>query len=305
SRRRRASQHTSANDKGYSPQQVKQDNNELAQLQQLSLASRNDGSNQQQYTSKPAPLFVIEHGNVVPPLQKQLSASDKPFSKATEKATLQKVLEQETVGEKLPADNQSQSQEKSANKANDLSNRAHEPKASVDTHASSNNARSSAYAERNVAQSPALVSMNNEPIPHKRRRRQPTEAENTVTKNTETKNTGTVAKANGAKKVVSIDSNSNEKAADKYAKKSPKPADNSTDNAIAKAPKPVKAKRDANSQSANNQSANNQSVNNQSVNNQSANGHIDANKAVNSNMNANKGPVPSKRRRRQPSTDDI
>ena len=305
SRRRRASQHTSANDKGYSPQQVKQDNNELAQLQQLSLASRNDGSNQQQYTSKPAPLFVIEHGNVVPPLQKQLAASDKSLPKATQKAPIQKVLEQETVGEKLPADNQSQSQEKSANKANDLSNRAHEPKASVDTHASSNNARSSAYAERNVAQSPALVSMNNEPIPHKRRRRQPTEAENTVTKNTETKNTGTVAKANGAKKVVSIDSNSNEKAADKYAKKSPKPADNSTDNAIAKAPKPVKAKRDANSQSANNQSANNQSVNNQSVNNQSANGHIDANKAVNSNMNANKGPVPSKRRRRQPSTDDI
>ena len=203
------------------------------------------------------------------------------------------MLEQETVGEKLPADNQSQSQEKSANKANDLSNRSHAQKASVATYASSNNARSSAYVERNVAQSPALVSMNNEPIPHKRRRRQTTEAENN-----ETKNTGTVAKASGAKKVVSIDSNSNEKAADKYAKKAPKPVDNSTDNAIAKAPKPVKAssakptkaKRYASSQSATNQSSNEQQ---------------DANKVANSNMNVNKGPVPSKRRRRQPSTDDI
>ena len=297
SRRRRAS-HANHTSKNHSAQQLAQDNNELAQLQQLSLASLNDGANQQQYTSKPAPLFVIEHGNIVPPFQKQLSASDKALPKAIKKAPIQKVLEQETVGEKLASDNQSQSQEKSANKANDLSNRSHAQKASVATHASSNNARSSAYAERNVAQSPALVSMNNEPIPHKRRRRQPTEAENTVTKNTVTKNTGTVAKASGAKKVVSIDSNNSEKAANEYAKKAPKPADNSTDNAIAKAPKPVKAssdkpvtaKRDANSQSANNQSAT---------------GHIDANKTVNSNMNANKGPVPSKRRRRQPSTDDI
>mgnify|MGYP006875174623 FL=1 len=186
SRRRRAS-HANHTSKNHSAQQLAQDNNELAQLQQLSLAIRNDGNNQQQYTSKPAPLFVIEHGNIVPPLQKQLSASDKTLPKATEKATLQKVLEQETVGEKLPADNQSQSQEKSANKANDLSNRSHAQKASVATHASSTNARSPAYAERNVAQSPALVSMNNEPIPHKRRRRQTTEAENNETKNNETK----------------------------------------------------------------------------------------------------------------------
>ena len=296
SRRRRAS-HANHTSKNHSAQQLAQDNNELAQLQQSSLASRNDGSNQQ-HTPKPAPLFVIEHGNIVPPFQKQLSASDKPFSKATQKAPIQKVLEQGTVGEKLPADNQSQSQEKSANKANDLSSRSHAQKASVATHASSTNARSPAYAERNVAQSPALVSMNNEPIPHKRRRRPPTVTKNTETENTETKNTGTVAKTSGAKKVVSIDSNSNEKAADKYAKKAPKPVDNSTDNAIAKAPKPVKAssakptkaKRYASSQSATNQSSNEQQ---------------DANKVANSNMNVNKGPVPSKRRRRQPSTDDI
>ena len=276
SRRRRASQHTSANNKDYSPQQIAQDNNELAQLQKLSLASRNDGSSQ--HTPKPAPLFVIEHSNVVPPLKKQLSGSNEVLPKASiQKAPIQKVLEQE----------------KAANKANDSDSRSSAKKASAETQASSNNARTSAYAERNVAQSPALVSMNNEPIPHKRRRRQPTVIENT----------GVVAKVSSTKKAVVIDTNSNEKAVGKYAKKVPKPASHSNDNAIAKAPKPVKAlsaKLAKGVQVANKQDANKEEASNQNISNK-----IDANKIAISNMNANKGPVPSKRRRRQPSNGDV
>ena len=276
SRRRRASQHTSANNKDYSPQQIAQDNNELAQLQKLSLASRNDGSSQ--HTPKPAPLFVIEHSNVVPPLKKQLSGSNEVLPKSSiQKAPIQKVLEQE----------------KAANKANDSDSRSSAKKASAETQASSNNARTSAYAERNVAQSPALVSMNNEPIPHKRRRRQPTVIENT----------GVVAKVSSTKKAVVIDTNSNEKAVGKYAKKVPKPASHSNDNAIAKAPKPVKAlsaKLAKGVQVANKQDANKEEASNQNISNK-----IDANKIAISNMNANKGPVPSKRRRRQPSNGDV
>ena len=276
SRRRRASQHTSANNKGYSPQQYTQDNNELAQLQQLSLASSNNASNQQQ-TSKPAPLFVIEHGNVVPPLKKQLSGSDKSLPK-----TPQKVLEQE----------------KSANKANDLNSSSHAKKAPADTQASSNNACATAYAERNVAQSPALVSMNNEPVPHKRRRRQPTVIENTVTENI-----GTAEKVSSGKKAAVINAHSSEKTSGEYAKKVPKPADHSTDSAIDKVPKPVKASNTKPAKSA--QIANKQLANKQEASNQNISNNIEANKIATNNMNANKGPIPSKRRRRQPSNGDV
>ena len=282
SRRRRASQHTSANTKGYSPQQIAQDNNELAQLQQLSLASRSNGSNQ--HTLKPAPLFVIEHSNVVPPLKKQLSGLDNSLPKVTQKAPVQEI-----GGKNVSSDSQSQPQVKAANKANASNSSSHAQKASIDTQASSNNTRTTAYTERNVAQSPALVSMNNEPIPHKRRRRQPTAIENT----------GAVAEVNSAKKSVVIDANSNEKVVGKYAKKAPKPAIHSTDNTIAKALKPVKASSAKPAQVANKQLANKEESSKQNVSNK-----IDANKIAISKMNANKGPVPSKRRRRQPSNGD-
>ena len=136
-------------------------------------------------------------------MKKQLSGSDKTSSKAMQKQPVQKVLEQETASKKALGDRQSQLQAKAANKANDSTNRSHVQKVSVETQPSSSNARATVYAERNVAQSPALVSINNEPIPHKRRRRQPTLIENT----------GAVAKVSSTKKAVVIDANSNEKAA--------------------------------------------------------------------------------------------
>ena len=158
----------------------------------------------------------------------------------------------------------------------------------IPTESTSNNTRTGAYAERIIAQSPALVSMNNEPIPHKRHRRQPTIIDNA----------SVAAKVRPTKKAAKIDINSNEKPADKYTKKVPKPAIHSTDNAVAKAPESVKAssaKSDKSAQIANKQEASNQNMSSQ----------IDANKIAISNATANKGPVPSKRRRRQPSTGDM
>ena len=267
-RRRAASQSSSANqkNKGYSPQQVTQDNNELAQLQQLSLASGNDGSNQQQ-APKPVPLFVIEHGNVVPPLKKQLSASDKPLPKATQKSPVQ-----ETVAKKASADSQSNQQTKSADKVNNSNSRSNTRQASIDAQPSSNNARTTAYAERNIAQSPALVSMNNEPVPHKRRRRQLTVVGKTS--NTE--------QINLAGKVNAKAFDSTEKTNAKYVKKAPKSVTQSTDKLNNKAQKPAKA----------------------SITKPARTSQV-AKPTVASNINDNKGPVPSKRRRRQPSVNDV
>ncbi len=276
-RRRAASQSSSANQKNkYTPQQVTQDNNELAQLQQLSLASRNDGSNQQQ-ASKPVPLFVIEHGNVVPPLKKQLSVSDKPLPKVTQKAPVQKVpvqkvLVQETVAKKASADSQSNQQALSADKANDSNSRSNTRQASVETQPSSNNARTTAYAERNIAQSPALVSMNNEPVPHKRRRRQLIVVDKTS--NTE--------QINPAEKVNAKAFDSTEKTNAKYVKKAPKTVTQSTDKVVNKAQKPAKASTAKPTRT-----------------------RQVAKPTVASNLNDNKGPVPSKRRRRQPSVNDV
>ena len=265
-RRRAASQSSSANQKNkYTPQQATQDNNELAQLQQLSLASRNDGSNQQQ-ASKPVPLFVIEHGNVVPPLKKQLSISEESLPKASQKAPVQ-----ETVAKKASADSQSNQQTKSADKVNNSNSRSNTRQASVDTQPSSNNAHTTAYAERNIAQSPALVSMNNEPVPHKRRRRQPTVVDKTS--NTE--------QINPAEKVNAKALDSTEKTNAKYVKKAPKSVTHSTDRVINKAQKPAKV--------STTKPARTSKV---------------AKPTVASNINDNKGPVPSKRRRRQPSVNE-
>ncbi|OXL19651.1 polynucleotide adenylyltransferase PcnB [Psychrobacter sp. DAB_AL32B] len=272
SRRRRASQHTSANqkNKGYSAQQVTQDNNELAQLQQLSLASYNDGTNQQ-HTPKPAPLFVIEHGNVVPPLKKQLPIAEKAKSKPT-----QAPMQQNASAKKASTETQSQKQETKAvakvPAAKGDSNNLSHNKVAVEIQSSSSGARAVSYETRTVAQSPALVSMNNEPIPHKRRRRQPTVIESA----------DIVAEASSAKKATATDANSNEKAAGKYAKKAPKPVTHSADEVVNKAQKPAKA----------------------STAKPAKTSQV-ASPTVVSNMNNSKGPVPSKRRRRQPSVNDV
>ena len=242
-RRRRAASQTKNTGKEYDTQQVKQDSNELAQLQQLSLASNNQATNKRHH-SKPAPLFVIEHEKVVPPLQKQLPAesASQPKRKNTPVQT----------------DKADRSDSTQLSKAN-----SSEVKASSDQ----------VKPTRSIARSPALVSMNNEPIPHKRRRRQPT--------------------VDSTNSVELQSKNDKEQSTAKYARKAPKsvatsasPADTTEAKTVAregtkkaatpaKAKKPVKAKTE----------------------------QVDSNQAPAVKVTDDKGPVPSKRRRRQPSTE--
>ena len=242
-RRRRAASQTKNTGKEYDTQQVKQDSHELAQLQQLSLASNNQATNKRHH-SKPAPLFVIEHEKVVPPLQKQLPAesASQPKRKNTPVQT----------------DKADRSDSTQLSKAN-----SSEVKASSDQ----------VKPTRTIARSPALVSMNNEPIPHKRRRRQPT--------------------VDSTNSVELQSKNDKEQSTAKYARKAPKsvatsasPADTTEAKTVAregtkkaatptKAKKPVKAKTE----------------------------QVDSNQAPAVKVTDDKGPVPSKRRRRQPSTD--
>ena len=245
-RRRRAvsqSKNDSSNNTAYNTQQVKQDSNELAQLQQLSLASNNQATNKRHH-SKPAPLFVIEHEKVVPPLQKQLPAesASQPKRKNTPVQT----------------DKADRSDSTQLSKAN-----SSEVKASSDQ----------VKPTRTIARSPALVSMNNEPIPHKRRRRQPT--------------------VDSTNSVELQSKNDKEQSTAKYARKAPKsvatsasPADTTEAKTVAregtkkaatptKVKKPVKAKTE----------------------------QVDSNQAPAVKVTDDKGPVPSKRRRRQPSTE--
>ncbi|MGE6390228.1 polynucleotide adenylyltransferase PcnB [Psychrobacter pacificensis] len=242
-RRRRAASQTKNTGKEYDTQQVKQDSHELAQLQQLSLASNNQATNKRHH-SKPAPLFVIEHEKVVPPLQKQLS--DEQASQPKRKNA------------PVQTDKADRSDSTQLSKAN-----SSEVKASSDQ----------VKPTRTIARSPALVSMNNEPIPHKRRRRQPT--------------------VDSTNSVELQSKNDKEQSTAKYARKAPKsvatsasPADTTEAKTVAregtkkaatptKAKKPVKAKTE----------------------------QVDSNQAPAVKVTDDKGPVPSKRRRRQPSTD--
>ncbi|MGP4970540.1 polynucleotide adenylyltransferase PcnB [Psychrobacter aquimaris] len=270
-RRRAASQSASVKqssgnkNKHYESQQVSQDSDELAQLRQLSLANSSNQAANKRHHSKPAPLFVIEHEKVVPPLQKQLSNDDKSDSR--QEAVQKKPAHKSALAEKALKNQDTNSYSKP-----DSSNQAQQPKAIQSEDTSSSVARS-------VARSPALVSMNNEPIPHKRRRRQPS--------------VDSINLANSTEAPVTV--NNNDKAEAKYAKKAPKPAAQPTDKAdipakktaerkkVAKVATPASAKKPAKTTEA-----------------KSANGN-----AGTSSVNDNKGPVPSKRRRRQPSTNNV
>ena len=242
-RRRRAASQTKNTGKEYDTQQVKQDSNELAQLQQLSLASNNQATNKGHH-SKPAPLFVIEHEKVVPPLQKQL---------LDEQASQPKRKNAPVQTDK--ADHSDSTQLSKANSS--------EVKATSDQ----------VKPTRSIARSPALVSMNNEPIPHKRRRRQPTvDSTNSVELQSKADKEQSTAKyaRKALKSVASSASPADTTEAKTVAREGTKKAATPT-----KVKKPVKAKTE----------------------------QVNSNQAPAVKVTDDKGPVPSKRRRRQPSTD--
>ncbi|MFK3916739.1 polynucleotide adenylyltransferase PcnB [Psychrobacter sp. NPDC078501] len=270
-RRRRAASQSKAgrNDSSrHNVQQVEQDNNELAQLQQLSLASNKQSASQQ---AKPKPLFVIEHENVVPPLQKQLSADD---TSKRSKAPVRKPASTNQDAPKQAA--------KTEHSNNVQPSNTNQPEAQ----ASANQAR----PVRSIARSPALVSMDNEPIPHKRRRRQPTVDS---TSNIEVQGNNDAKGSNDKTQPVA-----------KYAKKAPKPAVEVSDKSDTKSVKDVASKaldsRDATKTAAPARAKKSVKATTAKATKakQDTSAQLPAVKVTDS-----KGPVPSKRRRRQPSTE--
>ena len=280
--------------KGYDKQQAAQDSHELAQLQQLSLANTDNQKANKHQDTKPAPLFVIEHEKVVPPLRKQLPSDEKSEfdsnfeqaavaqSKKAEDASVKKAAAESQSGISDKTDKQTQQQDA---KAKTVDTKSAASKADFDQSALSTtantNAATNVHTKRTVAQTPALVSINNEPIPYKRRRRQPTAiADNS---NTDSKNNAdnllnvTAKPASDKEQVVNTA---------KYEKKAPKTAAEFAEDAPSAAKKaasnkPAKTKQDTKKKTTQTQSAQNQTAA--------------------SKMNEQKGPVPSKRRRRQPS----
>ena len=269
-RRRAASQSAPAKQSGSNKsnshefQQAKQDSNELAQLQQLSLANTSSQTANKRHHSKPAPLFVIEHEKVVPPLQKQLSGNDK--SKRSNEPVQQKAATQNTSAKKA---------ERVEGTRPARSNSVPSSRAKP----SETQPVSTTHITRSVARSPALVSMNNEPIPHKRRRREPTVG--SVTPQIAANNEQATASAKYTKKVPKSAVQSAD-TADTKAKKS------SEHKPVAKVAAPATAKKSA------------KVVESKAAKtSQAAHSKVTAN-----NVSDNKGPVPSKRRRRQPSIEN-
>lgn len=278
SRRRRAAsqsapakQSGSNKNKGHESQQSTQDSHELAQLQQLSLANNSHQAVNKRHHSKPAPLFVIEHEKVVPPLQKQLADSENP--ERSNESVQKKATTKHTSTEKAPQKADIKSDKQTAHSSRVQSSKAEQSNVKQ-TEAKS----STATSTRSIARSPALVSMNNEPIPYKRRRRQPTVSS--------TDNADSVEPQVEIQEVKHAP-----KTAAKYAKKAPKPSAQPTDKVDPRANKSAKV-TDAKSAKAN-----------PAVEKKAAARKI--NDTASKNISDNKGPVPSKRRRRQPSTDNV
>ena len=264
--------------KGYDKQQAAQDNNELAQLQQLSLANTGKQTANKRHDAKPAPLFVIEHEKVVPPLRKQLPTDDQPKSNAKpQQAPVEQSPKAESTSfKKAGVARQSDSADKQAQqhaKAKPVDTKSAASKADFDHSALSTTANTNVHTKRTVAQTPALVSINNEPIPYKRRRRQPTviaDNSSTDSKNNADHLLNVAAKpASDKEQVVNTA---------KYEKKAPKAASDFAEDTPSVAKKAAATKQNIKKQTTQAQ-----------------------NRTAASKMNEQKGPVPSKRRRRQPS----
>lgn len=249
--------------------QAKHDSNELAQLQQLSLASNHaTGQANKASSAQPAPLFVIEHKNVVPPLQKQLAQ--------VERAQPSKA--QMPVASAKSAKTVQQQQSKAHAPVVDAKAKVIEGSTSTSQQPDSQTSATKAATPRvintntQIAKTPQMVHINNAPIPYKRRRQQPS-----------------VALTIAADKT---------NATVQYEKKAPKPAPQSQAN---KAPAASKRSTAAKAKTADVKAANTSTATN--AKQQVTANSTAAKQGVSNQGPGNQGPVPSKRRRRQPSTD--
>lgn len=240
--------------------QSKQDSHEWAQLQQLSLANHSDSSQHKRDHAKPMPLFVVAQGNVVPPLKKQLPPVETAKSNDKEAVTQSKAS-----ANKTPQYEDAKDTKDTKNKANHSTKQSQVERPQKDTKHVSNAVNETARTIGTPAQKPQLVMTNNEPIPYKRRRRQPSidmsvevsqqsaEAAKSVSSNKVTR----ANKTNKAKSESSIVSN----------------------NVRPTKPKPMQKSKTLTQAKQTTQSS--------------------------GDKGNNQGPIPAKRRRRQPSTDSL
>ncbi len=244
-----------------SSEQMTQDNQELEQLQQLSLAANKQSHKK---SAAPKPLFVIEHEKVVPPLKRQLDSDDSIDAKATvNQVTANKTSKSNS--RKVSAKNKAAVDDGGA-----ASSKDHNQTQPATTVKSTKTAKPKT-TNTSIAQTPKMVTNANEAIPSKRRRKPINEvtlvADSSV-------NEKPIAKSESNKKAakpVKPQANSVEKAS---ATKSPKPAK------VAKSVKQPPSPKAEQTVKANN---------------------VDSDSKAKA---TNKGAVPAKRRRRQPSTDN-
>ena len=265
--------------KGQSTQKLtpreKHDNNELAQLQQLSLASHSAAS-----SKTPAPLFVIEHESVVPPLHKQLSTDKaEPFKSVKDSSV--EVVSTEADSTKAES-TKAKPQKKIAPKKSAVDDQVNEQQCKEKQTVAKQESATAAATEVQIAQTPQLVSSNNAPIPHKRRRRQssvdPKRVQVDVTTDT-----------------AEVDARSSAQ----YKKKTPKTVEPLRDEA--KATKQIdKAKSVKSAKPTKNADAQVQVEAKKPAKTSKAN----HGKTASSTVALSNGAVPAKRRRRQPSTDE-
>ncbi|TXD96883.1 polynucleotide adenylyltransferase PcnB [Psychrobacter frigidicola] len=274
---------------------AKHDSNELALLQQLSLSSDNNTRDDNHHSAQPAPLFVIEHENVVPPLQKQLDKGE-PSKPSKTQVAENKAVEQ--FGQ--------QQQEKLAAKASgsvakqqiDAQSTAVKPSEEESSDASKAKAlRSTVAARMGIAQTPKLVSMNNAPIPYQRRRRQP--SIDAIVAGIEVDDSSS-AVVNDAKKAPKSAELTDIKTEPKTETKTVAKAKVKADKKVAAA----KSEQDTDTTKASKKAKVKGAVASVAANANVAKFANTSKTASNDPSAANKGPIPAKRRRRQPSTNE-
>ena len=253
---------TATHSKPVSQQQVKQDSHELAQLQQLSLAST--PASNQAAPEKPAPLFVIEHDSVVPKLEKQLPAETSSDANSPAAPRKKSRAAAKTVSTQADANDHTQSKTAKAGKDTATAtskDKDNGKKTAVEADAGhTKGVAPKVMTTRRIAQTPSLVSLDNEPVPAKRRRRAPSVP--ATGQNMDTKRT--------PEKAVQAEPS--------------KPADTASQPAAEQAS--VTAKKTSRRRAQKPKAAT-----------PAAEQHNQA-----AGTTASKGPVPAKRRRRQPST---
>lgn len=294
-------------------EQIKQDSHELSQLQQLSLANNADAAKQ---PTRPTPLFVIEHESVVPPLKRQIGQDAAlPSESGKEQNQRQVSAQQQPVAKQTAPKTKQDSQLRQSHQTQTATTSAAETVQDKPVNADSSNAKphsvSKPTGKPTIAQAPQLVTIDNEPIPYKRRRRVST----SIVGNT----SGGDSDHSTSKKPQSIDSVSKASTATKYEKKAPKVVHQPKHNVQAETKttqakvavqaeqaiepaKPTKAPARARKNKASLSADSTATAQGTDYVNSKATSQKAAVDDKAAELNAtNKGPIPAKRRRRQPS----